>query len=320
MMRTLTLLLCSTLAAGATAQDLAGFKATLTAKKAVVSADASVDFVLALEITEDTKVPAVLLSGLDLEARLDDAAAEKIQKKGKGGAVPMVAGTRLERTISLPATRLGDLAGAKGMATVAVQWVGMIGASCVVRIAPDRSKIDLDALDLAKTEVVLATDVGEMTLSFRPDKAPNHVMNFLKLSKSGFYDGTRFHRVMQGFMIQGGDPNSKDLGKRQLWGGGNPGYRIDAEFSDIRHVRGVLSMAREGHDVNSAGSQFFIMHADNSGLDNQYTAFGHLKTGADVLDKIATAPARRSPRSGQLEIPVRPVVLEAAIILPVYKQ
>ena len=136
---------------------------------------------------------------------------------------------------------------------------------------------------------ILTTSAGEMTLEFWPDVAPKHVENFKKLAKSGFYDGTAFHRVIKGFMIQGGDPNTKDDSKQHLWGTGGPGHQVKAEFNDKPHVRGVLSMARSNHP-DSAGSQFFICHGDPRFLDRQYTAFGKLIKGDDVLEKIATTP------------------------------
>jgi peptidyl-prolyl cis-trans isomerase B (cyclophilin B) len=123
---------------------------------------------------------------------------------------------------------------------------------------------------------------GEMVLEFWPDVAPGHVENFKKLAKQGFYDGTCFHRVIKGFMIQGGDPNTKDESKKGSWGMGGPGYQIKAEFNSKPHLRGVLSMARSGHP-DSAGSQFFICHGEPRFLDNQYTAFGKLIKGDDVL-------------------------------------
>ena len=136
---------------------------------------------------------------------------------------------------------------------------------------------------------ILTTSAGEMVLEFWPDVAPGHVENFKKLAKSGFYDGTCFHRVIKGFMIQGGDPNTKDDSKQHLWGTGGPGHQIKAEFNDKPHVRGVLSMARS-NNPDSAGSQFFICHGDPRFLDRQYTAFGKLIKGDDVLEKIATTP------------------------------
>ena len=134
---------------------------------------------------------------------------------------------------------------------------------------------------------VIKTSEGEMVLEFWPDVAPGHVENFKTLARKGFYDGTCFHRVIKGFMIQGGDPLTKDESKKARWGTGDPGYKIDAEFNKKSHERGVLSMARS-QDPNSAGSQFFICHGAPKFLDGQYTAFGKLIKGDDVLEKIAT--------------------------------
>jgi len=139
---------------------------------------------------------------------------------------------------------------------------------------------------MSETAVIKTTE-GEMVLEFWPEVAPGHVENFKKLAKQGFYDGTCFHRVIKGFMIQGGDPLTKDESAKSRWGMGGPGYQIKAEFNDQPHTRGVLSMARS-NDPNSAGSQFFICHGDPRFLDRQYTAFGKLIKGDDVLEKIAT--------------------------------
>jgi peptidyl-prolyl cis-trans isomerase B (cyclophilin B) len=138
-----------------------------------------------------------------------------------------------------------------------------------------------------KEVAVIKTSEGEMVAEFWPDVAPKTVENFKKLAKSGFYDGTAFHRIIKGFMIQGGDPLTKDESKQSRWGTGDPGYKIDAEFNKKSHERGVLSMARSA-DPNSAGSQFFICHGNVSRLDGQYTTFGKLIKGDDVLEKIAT--------------------------------
>jgi peptidyl-prolyl cis-trans isomerase B (cyclophilin B) len=134
---------------------------------------------------------------------------------------------------------------------------------------------------------VIKTSEGEMVAEFWPDVAPKTVANFKKLAKSGFYDGTAFHRVIKGFMIQGGDPLTKDESKQSRWGTGDPGYKIDAEFNKKSHTKGVLSMARS-QDPNSAGSQFFICHGNPTFLDGQYTTFGKLIRGEEVLDKVAT--------------------------------
>ena len=132
---------------------------------------------------------------------------------------------------------------------------------------------------------IIHTNYGDMTVEFWPDVAPRTVDNFLKLSREKFYDGTAFHRVIKGFMIQGGCPNSK-VGARGVPGTGGPGYMVKAEFNNRAHVKGVLSMARS-QDVDSAGSQFFVCHGDASFLNNKYTAFGKLVSGEEVLNKIA---------------------------------
>ena len=143
------------------------------------------------------------------------------------------------------------------------------------------------AMSEPKEVAVIKTSEGEMVAEFWADVAPKTVENFKKLAKSGFYDGTAFHRVIKGFMIQGGDPLTKDENQKARWGTGDPGYKIPAEFSKKSHERGVLSMARS-QDPNSAGSQFFICHGAPKFLDGQYTAFGKLIKGDDVLEKIAT--------------------------------
>jgi len=137
-------------------------------------------------------------------------------------------------------------------------------------------------------QVIIHTTMGDMTFEFWPDVAPKTVANFLKLSREGFYNGTAFHRIIKGFMIQGGCPKSKQGASGQP-GTGGPGYQIKAEFNNRSHKKGVLSMARS-QDVDSAGSQFFICHGDASFLNNKYTAFGTLTKGEDVLDKIASIP------------------------------
>jgi peptidyl-prolyl cis-trans isomerase B (cyclophilin B) len=137
---------------------------------------------------------------------------------------------------------------------------------------------------------IIETKFGEIELEFLPDKAPGHVKTFLDLSRKGFYDGTTFHRVIPGFMIQGGDPNTKDeKAPRSDHGTGGPGYQIKAEFNDTSHKRGVVSMARSS-SPDSAGCQFFICVADSTFLDQQYTAFGRVVRGMDVADKIVNAP------------------------------
>ncbi len=135
----------------------------------------------------------------------------------------------------------------------------------------------------------IETTQGHIKIQFFPEQAPNHVKDFIDLSKKGFYDGTVFHRIVKGFVIQGGDPNTKNDSNRQTWGTGGPGYKINAEFNNISHDRGIVSMARTA-DPNSAGSQFFIVLNDSKFLDNQYTVFGKVIEGMDVVDKIANVP------------------------------
>jgi len=151
--------------------------------------------------------------------------------------------------------------------------------------------------------VIVVKDYGEIRVEFFPSVAPNHVENFKKLASDGLYSGTTFHRVIPGFMIQGGDPNTKNDDPNDD-GQGGPGYNIDAEFSDLSHVRGVLSMARS-RDINSAGSQFFIVSHDSTHLDGNYTLFGRVVSGMEVVDKISQATAAMGSQS-----PSEPVVIE----------
>jgi peptidyl-prolyl cis-trans isomerase B (cyclophilin B) len=160
-----------------------------------------------------------------------------------------------------------------------------------------------------KEVAVIKTSEGEMVAEFWPDVAPKTVENFKKLAKSGFYDGTAFHRVIRGFMIQGGDPLTKDESKQGSWGTGDPGYKIQAEFNKKPHEKGVLSMARS-QDPNSAGSQFFICHGEPRFLDGQYTAFGKLIKGEDVLEKIATT------KTGPNDRPEKRMNVESIKIVP----
>jgi len=144
--------------------------------------------------------------------------------------------------------------------------------------------------------VILETNFGDITIEFFPDDAPNHVKNFITLTESGFYDGTLFHRIIPGFMIQGGDPNTID-GDENTWGTGGPSTSVDAEFNSIKHERGIVSMARSA-DPNSAGSQFFIVHKTSNFLDEQYTVFGRIVTNESfqALDGIAGVQTGTSDR------------------------
>jgi peptidyl-prolyl cis-trans isomerase B (cyclophilin B) len=137
--------------------------------------------------------------------------------------------------------------------------------------------------------VLLKTKFGEMEIVLFPDLAPKHVESFLKLANSGFYNGTIFHRILPGFMIQGGDPLTKDPANRNKYGTGGPGYTVPAEFSKVVHEKGILSAART-QDPNSAGSQFFIMVAKAPHLDGQYTVFGEVVKGVEVAETIVNQP------------------------------
>lgn len=145
---------------------------------------------------------------------------------------------------------------------------------------------------------IITTRFGEMELVFFPDLAPKHVESFLTLARKGFYDGTIFHRVIPGFMIQGGDPNTKDPSNRQSYGNGGPGYTLPAEFNGLPHERGIVSAARAA-DPNSAGSQFFIVIDKAPHLDGKYTVFGEVVRGMDVADTIVQQP--RDRRDNPLE-------------------
>src|SRR5207237_2181526 len=165
-----------------------------------------------------------------------------------------------------------------------------------------------------KEIAVIKTTAGEMTLELWPDVAPKKVENFKTLAQKGFYDGTAFHRIVKGFMIQGGDPLTKNPNEESSWGTGDPGYKIKAEFNDRSHERGVISMARSS-DPDSAGSQFFICLAGVPRLDHQYTTFGKLIKGDDVLEKIGGTPVTRSS-TGENSKPTKRVVIESIKIVP----
>jgi peptidyl-prolyl cis-trans isomerase B (cyclophilin B) len=169
-------------------------------------------------------------------------------------------------------------------------------------------------MSTAHEVALINTCHGQMVVEFWTDVAPGHAENFKKLAKQGFYDGTAFHRVVKGFMIQGGDPLTKDAANEERWGTGGPGYKIEAEFNERAHVRGVLSMARS-QDPNSAGSQFFVCLADAKFLDRQYTAFGKLIAGDEVLEAIGSvettfAGGREKSR------PTRRMSVESVQIVP----
>jgi peptidyl-prolyl cis-trans isomerase B (cyclophilin B) len=155
----------------------------------------------------------------------------------------------------------------------------------------DRKFSQEEIKKMSETKAVIETKLGNIELKFFPDVAPIHVNNFIELAKKGFYGNTTFHRIIPGFMIQGGDPNTKSP-DRSKHGMGGPGYTVKAEFNAKQHKRGILSMAR-AQDPNSAGSQFFICVADALFLDRQYTVFGEVVSGMDVADKIVSQPKDR---------------------------
>lgn len=142
------------------------------------------------------------------------------------------------------------------------------------------------------TQATIETKFGKIVFKLLPELAPEHVRNFVKLAQSGFYDGTLFHRVIPGFMIQGGDPNTKTPDKSK-WGMGGPGYTIKAEFNTRSHLRGIVSMAR-AMDPNSAGSQFFVVTSDSTFLDRQYTVFGEVLEGMETADQIVSQQRDRN--------------------------
>ncbi len=189
----------------------------------------------------------------------------------------------------------------------------LVLAGAVTAVADDAAKTPASAAD--EVAVIDTTD-GKMVIAFWPDVAPKTVENFKALARKGFYNGTAFHRIVKGFMIQGGDPNTKDPAKKDIYGQGGPGYTINAEFNDHSHQRGVISMART-RDPNSAGSQFFICLGDASGLDHQYTAFGHLIKGDDVLGKIGDTPCDPNPgMPGEISVPKERIEVKSIKIVP----
>ena len=180
--------------------------------------------------------------------------------------------------------------------------------------AAEEKKEEKTSVSTSNEVAVIKTSEGDIVVEFWTDAAPNTIENFKKLAKQGFYNGTTFHRIVKGFMIQGGDPNSKDPAKEDRYGAGGPGYKVKAEFNDHSHERGVLSMAREP-DPDSAGSQFFICLAPVTRLDHQYTTFGKLIKGDDVLTKIGETPVTRNSM-GENSKPAKRITIEKIDIVP----
>jgi peptidyl-prolyl cis-trans isomerase B (cyclophilin B) len=190
----------------------------------------------------------------------------------------------------------------------------LLGVFLGVAIFHGEERKEKAPMNSSNNEVaVMKTSAGEMVFEFWPEVAPKTVENFKKLAREGFYDGTAFHRIVKGFMIQGGDPLTKDLSNESRYGTGNPGYLIKAEFNNKLHERGVLSMARS-NDPDSAGSQFFICLARVNHLDHKYTTFGKLIKGDDVLEKISDTPVTMNGR--ERSKPTQRVTVESVKIVP----
>jgi peptidyl-prolyl cis-trans isomerase B (cyclophilin B) len=183
---------------------------------------------------------------------------------------------------------------------------GLLITTVAVAFAAEEKKDEKTSVKTSNEVAVIKTSEGDMVVQFWTDAAPNTIENFKKLARSGFYNGTIFHRIMKGFMIQGGDPNTKDPAKEDSYGTGGPGYKIKAEFNDHPHERGVISMAREPNP-DSAGSQFFICLGKVPFLDHQYTTFGKLIKGDEVLQKIGDTPVTSA--HGEMSKPTKRVAI-----------
>jgi peptidyl-prolyl cis-trans isomerase B (cyclophilin B) len=200
--------------------------------------------------------------------------------------------------------------------TPAALVLSVVTASFAFGADPPATKVSASAKGTAGASdevAVLETTKGKMVIEFWDKEAPKTVANFKKLARQGFYDGTGFHRIIKGFMVQGGDPKSKNPKATDL-GTGDPGYKIDAEFTSKKHVPGVISMAR-GSDPNSAGSQFFLMHGAAPSLDGQYTAFGRIIEGMNVLNDIAATPVTMNPMMNEKSKPAEWTTLKSVKIV-----
>ncbi len=178
-----------------------------------------------------------------------------------------------------------------------VLFAWLLGLGAAFAQVQDKKFTPEEIKKMAETTAIIETRLGNIELKFFPEVAPNHVKNFIDLAKKGFYDGTVFHRVIPGFMIQGGDPNSKSQ-DRSKHGTGGPGHTLKADFSTKPHKRGTLSMARSS-SPDSAGSQFFICVAPASFLDKQYTVFGEVVSGMEAVDKIVKEPRDKKDNPNQ---------------------
>ena len=225
-------------------------------------------------------------------------------ERGGNGSIDLPAGFKLTGKVDLTSA----LAGKKSF-TLACALEGAEGkpvqVSTMTRAPAGLDFTKMPPADLAHYNVLLHTNRGDIVLKMWPDVAPEHVRNYLDLAYTGFYDGTKFHRVIEGFMLQGGDPTGQ--------GTGSGPRTVKLEPSQKLHVRGVLSMAR-ANDPNSASCQFFIMHGANASLDGKYSAFGEVVTGMDTVDKIATTPKSRGSDNA-LSAPIQPQVIEQALVV-----
>ena len=222
---------------------------------------------------------------------------EQVRQRTSGGLLGLIVDGYAHVKTTLPrggragkrrfgVARAGRRGWLKPMKTLRLCLLSAVAIMAALPLFSSNNQVQMKDPAAASTpRAIIHTNFGDMTVEFWPDVAPRTVENFLKLSREKFYDGTAFHRVIKGFMIQGGCPNSK-VGARGVPGTGGPGYMVKAEFNNRAHVKGVLSMARSS-DPDSAGSQFFVCHGDASFLNNKYTAFGKLVAGEEVLNKIA---------------------------------
>ena len=200
------------------------------------------------------------------------------------------------------------------MKILLLSCLALLGALVSAAHAGDTSTPQPTTTPMSNEVAVIKTSAGDMVIQFWTDAAPATIANFKKLAKQGFYNGTAFHRIVKGFMIQGGDPLTKDPSQEARWGTGGPGYQIKAEFNSHSHQRGVLSMARS-NDPDSAGSQFFIVLGDASFLDGKYTAFGHVIKGDDVLGKIGDTPVAMGG-GGEKSKPTKRIEIKSVDIVP----
>ena len=221
---------------------------------------------------------------------------EQVRQRTSGGLLGLIVDGYAHVKTTLPrggragkrrfeVARAGGRAWLKPMKTLRLCLLSAVAVMAALPLFSSNNQVQMKDPVASTPRAIIHTNFGDMTVEFWPDVAPRTVENFLKLSREKFYDGTAFHRVIKGFMIQGGCPNSK-IGARGMPGTGSPGYQIKAEFNNRAHVKGVLSMARSA-DPDSAGSQFFVCHGDASFLNNKYTAFGKLVAGEETLNKIA---------------------------------